>query len=216
MTDIIPAIIGTNLEAVCEKITALNDQASWLHLDVADGQFVPDTTWQTASDLETLNGQAKIEVHLMVQKPEEVVNDWAHVADRVIIHPEATTQCREIIDAFNSQPVELGLAILLDTPLSGMKDLISAVKSVQLMSIAKLGHQGEPFTDTVFERIKLLRQEHPNVKISIDGGVSRDNAGRLLAAGADRLVIGSAIWQNPDPIAALIEFQHLAYAPARR
>ncbi|MEK7610441.1 MAG: hypothetical protein AAB468_01695 [Patescibacteria group bacterium] len=216
MIEIIPAVIGINFEAVREKIAIFNDQTNWLHLDVADGQFVPDTTWQSASDLETLNGQAKIEVHLMVRDPEEVVSNWTPVADRIIIHPEATSQCQEIIDAFTSQPVELGLAVLLDTPLSSLNNLLTAVKSVQLMSIAKLGHQGEPFADIVYERIKLLRQEHPNVKISVDGGVNLDNAGRLLAAGADRLVIGSAIWQNSDPTSALTEFQRLTYASTRR
>ena len=80
------------------------------------------------------------------------------------------------------------------------------IKTVQLMSIATIGHHGESLAEGVYERIRFLRARYPGVKIEVDGGVNLTNASKLIDAGADRLVVGSAIWQAeniPEAINAL-------------
>ena len=80
---------------------------------------------------------------------------------------------------------------------------------VQLMGIAKLGEQGLPFDERVIRRVQILRQRLPNLAIAVDGGVNLDNAPTLIAAGATRLVVGSALWRAKDLPKALKQWQQL-------
>ncbi|HLA25790.1 MAG TPA: hypothetical protein VJ028_01360, partial [Patescibacteria group bacterium] len=98
-----------------------------------------------------------------------------------------------------------GIALKLETPL-WVVDFLSetllatrySLTSIQLMSISEIGYHGHPFEEKVLERIKTLREKYPDVTISVDGGVSLDNAPKILSAGADNLLVGSAIFKSDD------------------
>ncbi|MBI2100421.1 MAG: hypothetical protein HYT47_00110 [Candidatus Vogelbacteria bacterium] len=212
MAGIVPAIIGQNFSEIEEKIKLLERWTDWVHLDIMDGTFTDQKSWRTPDDLELFDAKIDVEVHLMVEKPETVLGNWIHMVDQVIVHVEATEYLEKTLDYFTLGAATGGLAINLNTPIAVLEPWLQNVKLVQLMAIAEIGEQGHPFDERVLEKIKILRSKHPNVKIQIDGGVNLVNAEKLIAAGADNLVVGSAIWQSPDPIAALKKF----YAFTRR
>lgn len=195
MVEIVPAVIGQNFGEIREKLARVGGLVTWAQLDIMDGLFVPEYGWQNPADLETIDSRLKLEVHLMVEEPETMLDDWLKVCDRIIIHYESTNRLDEILKKIKETVAEPAVALLLKTPLEKLAPFMAEVRSVQLMSIAKIGHHGEPLAEAVYEKIKLLRAKYPSVKISVDGGVNLANAPKLIAAGADRLIVGSTIWQ---------------------
>ena len=209
MTEIIPAIIGKNFSEIKDKILRVGDNTKWLHLDVADDKFVGDKTWGVSDDLNEIKNRIKIEVHLMVNQPEETMADWVSVVDRIIVHPESTDHLAEIVDSVKHTPTKIGLALLMNSSLELVAPYIDSLDVIQLMSINELGHHGEPFEEEVLERIKTLRAKYPSVKISVDGGINLETGEKCLDAGATQLVVGGALWNSPDFISTLHDFQSL-------
>lgn len=209
MVQITPAILENNWSDIEDKIKLVEGVTKWVHIDVADGQFVPVVTWTAADDLELLTGTAKIEVHLMAENPEVVVADWMNVADRLVVHLEATEKIEDLVDAFQFTNTKLGLAILLETPVEDILPYADKVEVIQLMGIKKVGFQGQEFEPLVLEKIKELRAKAPNVKIQIDGGVNLDTGRDIIAAGAGTLIVGSALWESGDVEGTIEKFKEL-------
>lgn len=167
------------------------------------------------------------EVDLMVKHPENIIDDWiATGAKRVIIHIESTPDplslIRKIKQAYgtaseSSYGVEVGAALNVETPNEEIYDLLNetddeglpVIDLVQFMGIENIGYQGEPFDERVFEKIRDLRERFPETIISVDGGVSLENAAELIEAGANRLVSGSAIFESGDIAGTIEVFQNL-------
>ena len=206
---IIPAVIGETYTEVERQLKVLEGHTDWVHLDITDGRFTPRASWSALGDLQFLTGQTKIEAHLMVEEPEVIVGDWAEVADRIIIHHEATDRLAEILESFSISLVKIGVALLLPTPVEVLTPYLSRISLVQLMSIAEIGAQGHGFDDRVLAKVKALRRLAPDVIIQIDGGVNQETAKLALEAGVDNLVVGSAIWHTPNALLSLAEFQKL-------
>ncbi len=207
--EIIPAIIGQSFMEVESKIKQLDGLVNWVHLDLMDGHFAPHANLAMFEDISFLDGKIKVEAHLMVEDPETILNEWVKVADRVLVHGETVKDLPALIEWAERNKVSLGLVLNLETPLSTLESFLSQVGLVQLMAIDEIGAQGHPLNEEVFAKIELLHTHHPNVKIQVDGGVNLNNAQRLLDAGVDNLVVGSAIWHTPDPISTLSLFQKL-------
>jgi ribulose-phosphate 3-epimerase len=202
-----PSIIGKNFFDVKGKISLVEGLVDWVQLDVADGIFAESDTWSAPEDLLEVEGKTKIEAHLMIEKPEEVLTEWVNYVDRVIIHLESTEHLAEIVDVFeHHKTVELGLALLLNTPVEKIEPYIDKIKLVQLMSINKIGFHGQPFNLLVIDKVKELRSQYPNLKIQIDGGIGLPEAKLLKEAGADAVVVGSQIWNN-DIASTIKEFE---------
>ena len=100
---------------------------------------------------------------------------------------------------------EIGLAFNIDTPV----EIPAGVDFIQLMGIDRVGYQGQKFDEKVIEKIRATRVKYPDLPISIDGAVSLETAPMLIAAGANRLVIGSAIFESDNPIDAIAKFKSL-------
>jgi len=207
MVEIIPAIIGQNFAEIENKIHQIERSADWVHLDIMDGTLTDEISWQSPEDLKFLDERIKIEAHLMIRSPEKVIEGWAAAADRILVHIEVAEHLAEILDFFTGRAAVGGLALNLATPISAVESWLDKVKLVQLMSIAEIGDQGHPFDLLVIEKIKHLRALHPSVTIQVDGGINLETARAALAAGADNLVVGSALWQTPEPLKSLKEFQ---------
>lgn len=202
MPAIIPSIIAHGSEELMKKINLLETFSPWAHLDVADGVFAPNVTWQEPTDLETIEGKIKLEIHLMIERPEEILPEWWRVADRVLVHLEGSEFIDEIIEDATGPGPEFGLALLLETPIKSVEKFLPRLKFVHLMSIKKIGYHGEPFDAKIIEKIKELRAGSPTLTISVDGGLNHQNLELVVAAGANRVVVGSAIWQFANPAAA--------------
>lgn len=194
--------------------------APWVQLDIDDGVFAPAISWPYQNgqwdELERMavSAQAlpcsnflKYETHLMVEDPFHIGELLARVGcARLIPHIETFENEQSAKDSFSAWKsagaAEIGLAILIDTPLSALHALIPLCDAVQVMSIAKLGAQGASFDARAFDRIKELHAKYPDLTIAVDGGVSESNIGELVRAGARRFGVGSAISRSADPAAA--------------
>lgn len=209
MAEIIPAIIGKNFTEVSEKMAQVGGLVNWVQLDVVDGKFAKPASWSNAEDLVVINGKTKIEAHLMIEAPEEVLSEWVKVADRIIVHVEATEHLVKILNTLHDSPVESGVALLMSTDLNILTPHIEKIDVVQLMTIDEIGAYGQPFSERALERIRALRVKFPNVKISVDGGVNLETGRLAIEAGADDLVVGSALWQTKNLEEEIEKFKKL-------
>lgn len=213
--EIIPAILEQTWEEVLERLNEAEAFASspngskWIQIDVADGIFTPEKSWNSSENLKThlealplSGGVSNFEVDLMVKEPEKIVQNWIDAgAKRLVIHIETIRDVKYRVFDINrlcdSRSVEIGLAISIDTPNETLYPHLDAARPsvgyIQFMGIAKIGFQGQPFDSRVLHKINDLRKRYPNAIIQIDGGVDKENAELLIKMGANRLVVGSAI-----------------------
>ena len=219
---IIPAIIGKDFNEVEVKALSVTGLVPWVHLDIMDGLFTPTESWpyldikEGPSDLQYIDfirtDNLKAEVHLMVGHPEKNLSKWIEVgADRILIHYESANEgvLNGILDELESSEVEAGMVLKFETPIEGLDKFIDKLDVVQLMSIAHIGSYGQPFEEEIYDKIKSLRADYPGVIINVDGGVSLENAPKLIAAGADNLVVGSAIFGSENIPAAIKRFREI-------
>ncbi len=216
MNKIIPAILPLDFADLLGHLAAIKQAAPLVQIDVCDGVFVPRKTWPFIDNTDEWQkitaGQDGLpdwqsfdfEIDLMVQDQLTEAKKWIEAgAKRIIFHWEAG-QIMEAITAIkkdyfydhNNDVFELGVAINLDSAISELDQIVAEVNFVQIMGIAQIGYQGQAFDERTFNKITELRQKFPQLKIQIDGGVSSQNAVKLIKAGADSLVIGSAIFQS--------------------
>lgn len=210
MAQIIPAILEKDFSAIRAKLAQLEDLSPWAELDVLNGTLTAATGWYTPDDLGNLAGKIKIETHLMVSEPELVLREWLAVADRIVVHYEATDQLAAIFDMARGVGAEIGLALDLQTPVSVVAPYVGVCRYFQLLAITNLGESGEAFEPTVLDKLKSLRKECPAATIAVDGGIKAEQIKALVAAGADILVVNSALWGAPDLAVAWAELNKLA------
>jgi ribulose-phosphate 3-epimerase len=221
MAEIIPAILPQDFAELEDKVGLIKGATKTVQVDICDGHFVPNFTWPYRKKDNTFEQMIRedeglpawesldYEFDLMVDHPEKVVDDWVAIgATRVIIHIEAKGNVAEAVDKLVGR-IDVGLAINIDTPIDSLKPFADKIQFIQLMGIDNVGFQHQAFDAKVIERVKAAREAFPNLLISVDGGVSLDNAADLIDAGADRLVIGSAIFTAENPLSAIAEFQAL-------
>lgn len=201
---IIPAIIPTSLEelkSVLEKVAF----APLVQIDVVDGKFAPFTSWPyepagSPSEMSDLLAAIDIEVDLMVDDPINAGREWLEAgAKGLVFHLESLTNPKEALALAGEFNFNLGLSISNDTPVESLYTYIQSADFVQVMGIAKIGQQGQPFDDRSLERIAELSALFPDMTISVDGGVSEATIKNLKTAGATRFVAGSAIFKAANP-----------------
>jgi ribulose-phosphate 3-epimerase len=219
--EIIPAILPKDFAELSDKIELIKGFTKTVQIDVCDGQFVPNATWpyrkkddnfdRILREEEGLPGweQLNYEFDLMVNRPENVVEEWVRVgATRIIIHAEAKGDIAAALVKLGGI-VDIGFAFNIETPLDLLELHRERIQFVQCMGIDHIGYQHQPFDEKVLGKIKEVRLKYPGMPISVDGGVSLETAPHLIAAGADRLVVGSAIFNDENPLDALQKFKRL-------
>ncbi len=226
MPEVIPAIIPESFADLEEKVARVASFAPWVQIDVCDGRFVPAKSWPYNSfpdpDFESILKEegglpdwqeVGYEADLMVSQPEKEAFRWVEAgASRVILHYESDTMIQGVIAHLRERfgnpkesmmTVEIGLAVGQETELSLIEPIIPLVDFVQVMGIAHIGRQGEALDTRTYERLRALRVAHPGLILSVDGGVSEENAKQLVESGANRLVSGSYIFENESPKTAI-------------
>lgn len=209
MNKIIPAIIPESLEhlkATLESIAAFTNE---VQIDIVDGVFVSFTSWpyktagEEVSDMKNLIHGFSVEMDLMVENPEQVIESYlqAGVA-RIVVHLESVQNLNAILALKRTYDFQLGFSILNDTDISVLISAIDSADYVQLMGIAKIGSQGQPFDTRVLTRVAELKTLYPNLPVSIDGSVQSETLPLLRNVGATRFVVGSAILKNENPAEA--------------
>ncbi len=218
MQQIIPALIisDENPENDFEELKAkfkklepfLGEFDNWVQIDITDGKFVPIKTNVDLVDLKYFTERANVEFHLMIGKPEETIGEWVRIgAKRVIVHIEAVVDVKKIIDICRENNVEVGLALNPETPNMMIEPWINTVDLILFLGVHP-GKDGQEFIPEVLDKIKSLRQNFPNVKIGIDGGVRTANINDLKDAGIIIFIIGSGILKAPDVGQAIKELKN--------
>jgi ribulose-phosphate 3-epimerase len=209
---IAPSLLSANFLRLEEDCTMLNNsQADWFHLDVMDGRFVPNISFGLPVIEQIRKATQKVcDVHLMILEPERYAEAFkAAGADILTVHLEACTHLHRNIQQIKSLGMQAGVALNPHTPVAQLEDILGDIDLVCLMSVNP-GFGGQQFIPQTLNKIRALRRliddNGLQVKIEIDGGVTLQNAGEILAAGADVLVAGNTVFRSADPtgtIAAL-------------
>ncbi len=202
MIEIIPTVVPLSLEDVQKVVDADKSFAYVVHIDVADGRFAPNTTWMPNGEKFTMHEGFVYEAHLMVADPLEIGLKFIKAgAKRVLGHVEAMhDKAAEVLTAWKQAGAsEVGLGILMDTPLAMLDPYISQVDVVQMMTISKIGVQGLPFDDRAPARVAELHTKYPDLLISVDGSVNEMTIGPLARAGARRFCAGSVLSKSQEP-----------------
>ncbi|MFH1460886.1 MAG: ribulose-phosphate 3-epimerase [Patescibacteria group bacterium] len=198
MIEVIPTIIAKDFEELKEKVKKVEPYVEWVQLDIMDGRFINNSTWNKPEELKELETSLNLEVHLMVEKPEEVIDQWISLwVKRIIVHFESSQELKSIIDKVKSAGLEIGLAINPNTPIEVFDQYISNLDLVLIMTVEP-GRGGQELIKDTLVKIKRLREAYQNVKISVDGGISLENAPEVISLGANILSVGSAIFKSDN------------------
>jgi len=219
--EIIPAILPHRYSEIEDGVASVQGLVKFVQVDICDGKFVPNATWPYRKHDDTFEliireeqgmplwDELDYEFDLMISNPLNVVDDWINAgAARIIVHAESQN-VPETIEKIEGR-VEIGLALNIETDISVIEQFKEKIKFVQCMGIRKAGFQGQAFDVAVLDKIREIKSIYPDLSISVDGGVSLDNINDLIQAGADRLVVGSAIFGSENVIETLMEFKSIA------
>ncbi len=218
MAEIIPAIIANDFHELVKKIRLVEHYVSWVQLDIMDGKFAPEVSWNNPKDLKNIKTRLNFEAHLMVENVELEIERWLESGvKRILVHYEALKgdlqdKIYDLRNKCSEKGVELGIVLNLETPVEVLDKLqVSSFKFqvIQLMSIAQIGYHGQPFDERVIPKIKALREKYPDVKIAVDGGVSLENAGKLFEAGTNILAVGSSIFDSKNIFGVIGKFKEI-------
>ncbi len=202
MPKLAPSILSAdfgNLLADIKKVET--GGADLLHIDVMDGHFVPNITIGPLI-LESIKGRTNIpfDVHLMIENPDLYIEDFVKAGASIITaHVEASNHIHRTIQNIKSQGVKAGISINPGTSLSSIEYILDEIDMVLIMSVNP-GFGGQKFIPSALDKIKSLRKiisdRKLNIEIEVDGGIKLENASKVIEAGADILVAGSAIFHS--------------------
>jgi ribulose-phosphate 3-epimerase len=204
-----PSILAADfsrLGAQVDEVIAAG--ARVIHCDVMDGHFVPPITLgplivgALADGVHDAGGV--LDVHLMIERPERQVNEFARAgADSINVHVEATSHLHYVLGAIREAGCAAGAAICPATAPSALAEVAPEVLDLVLCMSVNPGWGGQTFIDGSYDKLRRLRAQLPeHVALEVDGGVHGDTAGPVAAAGANLFVAGTAIFGADDPAAA--------------
>lgn len=205
MAQIIPAINAATWEEAVKKIRLVEPFVEWVHLDVADGTFTPNSLWHNPLDLVGFSTKCNIEIHLMEDRPEDRIEAWLiRPVKRVIVHFEVTHDFDFIQSACRGAGVGVGVAISSHTSWTHLRPFAEQADLLQILAV-HAGKGGQEFERHNLSKIKHLRAFAPRAIIEVDGGMTPEIADDCIRAGANILVAGSYIFSHPSPKMAIRE-----------
>ncbi|MBL8208501.1 MAG: ribulose-phosphate 3-epimerase [Blastocatellia bacterium] len=209
MVKIAPSILAADFTRLGEQIVAVeHGGASYIHVDVMDGHFVPNITiGPFIVQAVRRVTQLPIDCHLMIEDPDKYISEFARAgANMISVHPEATYHLHRTLGYIRQAGCRAGVVLNPATPLTAIEEVISDVDYVLLMSVNP-GFGGQQFIMSSLDKLRRLRvllQLHGSqAQIEIDGGITTDNAAVVVEAGAEILVAGSAIFGTESPAQAI-------------
>lgn len=210
-----PSLLSADFGNLQRDVEMLNEsQCDWFHLDVMDGEFVPNISFGfPVMQAMAKHAQKPLDVHLMIVRPEKFIKEVKALGAKVMnVHYEACTHLHRVIQQIKAEGMMAGVTLNPHTPVSVLEEIICDVDLVMLMSVNP-GFGGQKFIEHAIDKTRRLRElidrTGSKALIEIDGGVNRETGARLVAAGADVLVAGSAVFKAPDPKAEIEALKNL-------
>jgi ribulose-phosphate 3-epimerase len=221
MVEIAPSILSADFRRLGEQIAEVEQAgASYIHVDVMDGHFTPNLTVGPFI-VEWVRKATKlpIDAHLMIENPDNFIGAFARAgANMISVHPEATYHLDRTLNHIRQAGCQAGVVLNPATPLAMIEEVVAEVDYVLLMSVNP-GFGGQKFIPSSLDKLRrlrnLIRMKSSPARIEIDGGVGLNNVAEVVAAGAEILVAGSAVFGAENPAEALKELLRAAESVGR-
>ncbi|PKP35003.1 MAG: ribulose-phosphate 3-epimerase [Bacteroidetes bacterium HGW-Bacteroidetes-17] len=212
---IAPSLLAADFANLKKDIDLVNrSQADWFHVDVMDGVFVPNISFGQPI-IKHIKKYAKkpLDVHLMIIDPDRYFQDFKDLgADILTVHYEACTHLHRSIQIIKALGMKAGVVLNPHTPVHVLEDIITELDLVLLMSVNP-GFGGQKFIENTYNKIsklnKLIKDNKANTLIEIDGGVTLQNAPKLIKTGADVLVAGNTVFASQNPEQTIAELKQI-------
>ena len=209
--EISPSVLGANLMCLGEEIRRVEELGiGWLHLDHMDGHFVPNISFGP-DFVSAMRKQTKLflDVHLMLSEPMKYIETYAKAgADLITVHVEADDDAETMLRAIAAQGIKAGISIKPDTPVQAIEPQLPLCDLVLVMTVEP-GFGGQSLREDCVAKIPelkaMIEKSGRDILIEVDGGVKRENAEKVVRAGADVLVMGTGLFRADDPKAVVRE-----------
>jgi ribulose-phosphate 3-epimerase len=210
---IAPSLLAANFANLQHAVELVNEsEAGFLHLDIMDGQFVPNISFGMPV-IQAVKKAAKkpLDVHLMIVQPERYFSRFKESgADWLTVHMEACKHLHRALQEIRELGMKAGVALNPHTPVSSLEEIITFADLVLIMSVNP-GFGGQQFIETSYEKIrktkKLIVSSGSGALIEVDGGIDVNNAAKLFDAGADILVAGTTVFHSPNVLKTIHELK---------
>lgn len=219
MKKIAPSILSADFSRLGDEIRAVDAAgADYIHVDVMDGQFVPNITiGPLVVEAARKVTKLPLDVHLMISDPDRYIPDFAAAgADIIVVHAEACPHLHRTIQLIRSLGKRAGVSLNPVTPLNVLEYVLGELDLVLLMTVNP-GFGGQSFIEACIPKIQALRgmldKRGLETELEVDGGVKTDNIARIAHAGADVFVAGSAVFGSVDYVATIAELKQRAKEP---
>ena len=211
MVTIAPSILSADFTRLGEAVHAVEASGvDRIQIDVMDGRFVPNITFGSlaVASLRPLT-RLTLELHLMVEPPEDFIEEFARAgADTIIVHQEATPHLHRVIQHIHALGKKAGVALNPSTPASFISEVMPSLELVLVMTVNP-GFGGQEFIPETLIKISQVRsaieQQGLHCELEVDGGINMVTAPQVVVAGADVLVAGSAVFDAKDGVAKAIQ-----------
>lgn len=205
---IIPVILENNLDEIVNKLRIAEEFAGVVQIDFCDGVLVNGRTYLDIDKVNEIATSASLDIHLMVLNPLDYLKKRINNAVKICSQIEAPGDPNQFIERAKELGYKVGLSINPDTDYRILEAYLDRLDYVQFMDIVP-GAQGRSLLPQVIEQIREFRAKHPSVRIQVDGGVKVDNIDKLIEAGVNDFVVGSAIFKDENPIDIYIKLNHI-------
>lgn len=209
MVEVIPGILEQDFSTIVDKIRKVEEYVDWIQIDILDGTLFGNNNFHDSIPFKNLRTRAKLELHMMVINPDQLIDEWAAVGfNRFIGHVEGITNVERFITTVRSKKKEVGLALDIDTDISIIEPFIPNIDVVLIMTI-HTGRSGQPFQEKAIMKIHKLRAIAPDLPIEVDGHIDLTTGRQVREAGATRLASTSYIFKSPNIPAAIKSLQNV-------